>query len=49
MFILDAELRSEEYCLKQETLENTAVSGNKNKNTDIKPALKLETLAYSKQ
>ena len=47
MFILDAELRSEEYCLEQETLENTVVSGNKN--TDIKPVLKLETLAYSKQ
>ena len=39
--------------LKQEMLENTVVSGNKNKNTDIKQVknvvLKLETLAYSEQ
>ena len=39
--------------LKAETLENNVVSGNKNKNTDIKQvknaALKLEMLAYSKQ
>ena len=53
MFILDAELRSEEYCLKQKTLQNTVVSGNKNKDTDIKQAkntvLKQETFAYSKQ
>ena len=39
--------------LKQETLENTVVSVNKNKNTDIKQVknavLKLEMLSYSKQ
>ena len=39
--------------LKPETLENTVVSGNKKKNTDIKQVknsvLELETLAYSKQ
>ena len=38
--------------LKLETLENTVVNGNKNKNTDIKQVknvvLELKTIAYSK-